>query len=335
MPSQSFRIGPAQVSIYTPNGSILPPASSVGFTAALINPTTLYLNSVKKALTLGTGYQVVWGYLGVDNVNGGYTVTVCSSAAPSVTPLSATPAIYMNIPAANLPAGAANTPAVAIFLKAGNGNYTLAEFAQLNVNSGIDFNHVITEAPLFSNPGNFTLATLQAATVDPTLGSRVAGGWSPTVLSPTTGGVTVTRSVTQVTVSPDNTADFQIVTTRTVQISFQLLANDVLNVIQGNAGSFVQYTSTNNGIIQEAQMSLNTAAALISGNNPMALLMPPDSSGNQEVRLYLGQLLQNQQQNTEDWKKDSTTPIGFTYSAVSIDKLTNSLNTEIIQKIGI
>lgn len=332
MPSQSFRIGPAQVSIYTPTGTLIPPASSVGFTAALKAPTTIYLNSPKKALSLGTPYQVIWAFVGNDVVNGGYTVTVASSAAPAVTPILSTPAIYVNIPAANLPAGAVNTPAVAIFLKAGNGSYTLAEFAYLDVNSGLDFNHTITEAPLFSNPGPFSAALLTSDTADSTLGSRLPGGWSKSVLTPTTGGVTVTRQVTQVTVSPDNTADFQVVTTRTAQISFQLLSNDIQNIVQGNSGSFVQYTSTQGKTIQEAQMSLNTAAALITGNNPMALLMPPDAQGLQEVRLYLGQLLQNQSQNEERWVKDGTTPVSFQYNAVSVDRLTNSMNTEIQYK---
>lgn len=331
MPSQSFRIGPAQVSIYTPNATLLPAASGVGFTTALSNPT-IYLNSPKKALNIGTAYQVIFAFVGHDLVNNGYTVTVASSAAPAVTPTTNNPAIYMNIPAANLPAGAAGTPTVAIFIKAGNGTYTLNEFAYLDVNSGLDFNHTITEQPLFSNPGGYSAATLQAFTSDTVLGSRSAGAWDKSTLTPTTGGVTVTRSVTQVTVSPDNTADFQIVTTRTAQISFNLLANDIQNIVQGNAGSFVQYTSTQGKSIQEAQMSLNTAAALITGNNPMALLMPPDSLGNQEIRLYLGQLLQNQSQNEERWVKDGTTPVSFTYSAVAIDKLTNSMNTEIQYK---
>lgn len=331
MPSQSFRIGPAQVSIYTPNGTLLPAASGVGFTATLSNPT-IYLNSVKKALSLGTAYQVIWAFLGTDNVNNGYTITVASSAATGVTPTSGTPAIYVNIPAANLPNLAANTPAVAFFLKAGNGNYTLAEFAYLNVNSGADFNHTITEAPLFSAPGNFTATTLQTFAVDPVLGSRQAGGWTASTLTPTTGGVNVSRNVTQVTVRPDNSADFQIVTTRTVEISFQLLANDIINIVQGNAGSFVAYIAASGKNIQEAQLSLNTAAALITGNNPMALLMPPDALGLQEVRLYLGQLLQNQQQNQEAWTKTDTTPVSYTYSPVSLDKLTNSMNTEIQYK---
>jgi hypothetical protein len=329
MPSQSFRIGVAGTTIFKTNTTVLPAASGVGFTVSAITPTTPYtLNDIKKPLDTGVNYQVILAFLGSDTVNGGYTITVGSSASPPTT-VSTGQGLYVRVPAANLPNAASNTPAIACFLKAGNGNYTLAEFAYLNVNSGADFDHVIFAKPLTSAPGNFTAALLQSASSDAVLGSRSTVGWDQSTLQPTTGGVTVTRSVTQVSVSPDNSADFNIVTTRTAEISFQLLANDILDVVQGNAGDFIQYTATSGKSIQESQMSLNTAAALIAGNNPMTLLMPPDSQNNQEIRLYLGQLLQNQTQNTEAWTKSATTPISYTYSAVSIDKLIISEHTEI------
>jgi hypothetical protein len=300
----------------------------MGFTVTAVTPTTIVRNDVKKALDTGVAYQVVLAFLGEDTTNGGYTITQSTSAPAAVT-LTAGQALSINVPVANLPAGAANTPTIAVFLKAGAGNYTLSEFAYLDSTLSQDFNHIIVNKPLASAPGNFTFALLNSITADSTLGSRRPVGWDFTTLSPTTGGVTVTRQVTQVTVAPDTSADFQIVTTRTAQIAFQLLPNDIIDVVKGNAGDYVTYTASSGKVIQEAQMSLNTAAALITGNRPLKLLLPPDSQGLQEVRVYLGQLLQNQQQNEEAWTKTAPNPISYTYSAVSLDKLIISEHSEI------
>jgi hypothetical protein len=332
MPSQSFIIGVAGVSIYQPITTSLPSASGVGFTVTTMAPTVSIPNDIRGPLISGTAYQVIWAFLGHDSVNNGYTVTAGSSASGAVTP-STGQGLLVNIPVGNFPAGSSNTPAIAIFTKAGNGNYNLNEFAYYNANSGYDFNHFLGYSPLFSAPGNFTASLLQSASSDPVLGSRSAVGWSKSTLSPTTGGVRVTREVTQVTVRPDTSADFPIATTRTAEITFQLLPNDIINVVEGNAGTYVQYTASNGFIYEEAQMSINTASALITGNNPMVLLMPPDNSGTQAVRLYLGQLLQNQTQNVENWTKTDTAPIGYTYSAVAIDTLTVSMPTEIQSKV--
>lgn len=329
---KSFRVGVPGVSIFKPNGTVIDSASSVGYTAVAKTPDTpATYNSVKKPLVAGVQYQVIWAFVGQDLVNNGYTVTQSSSAAAAVTP-TAGQGIAINIPAANLPNTASNTPAIAVFLKAGNGNYSLADFAYLDVSSGLDFNHTLVTRPLQSAPGPFTASQLTSGASTSILGSRRAGGWTKSTLAPTTGGVTVDRQVSTVTLSPDNSADFDVATTRTAQISFALLSNDILDVVQGNAGSYVAYTV--NGVqFQEGQMSINTAAALITGCNPITLLMPPDGLGYQEVRLYLGQLLQNQSANTENWTKNNQTPINYVYSAVANDTLTDSMDTEIQFKV--
>ena len=332
MSLKSFRAGVAAISIFKPNGTLIDSASSVGFTATAKTPdTSATFNGVQKALVAGVQYQVIWAFVGQDLVNNGYTVTQSSSAAAAVTPTTGQ-GIAINIPAANLPNTAANTPAIAIFLKAGNGNYFLTEFAYLDVSSGLDFNHDIISRPLQAAPGPFTASQLTTGASTSILGSRRAGGWTKSTLAPTTGGVTVDRQVSTITFSPDNAADFDVATTRTAQISFGLLSNDILDVVLGNAGTYVAYTV--NGVqYQEGQMSLNTAAALVTGCNPMTLLMPPDGQGYQEIRLYLGQLLQNQTANTEAWTKTAPTPIQFVYSAVANDTLLDNLSTEIQYKV--
>ena len=82
---KSFVIGPTINQISTVNSTLLPTASSVGFTATL-NATVPVYNDVKSKLVQGVAYQVVWAFVGSDSVNGGYTITQSSSAAPAVTP---------------------------------------------------------------------------------------------------------------------------------------------------------------------------------------------------------------------------------------------------------
>jgi hypothetical protein len=330
---QSFRIGVSQIALSQPTGTLIGSASGVGFTVTAQAPTTLVLNDVKSALS-SVATQVILAFLGQDLVNGGYTITQSTSACAAVTP-TAGQGLLINIPVANLSAvtNVGNCPAVAVFIKQGAANYVLAEFAYLA--GSTDFNHMVVANPLQSAPSGFTAASLTSGASNTIWGSRLAGGWTFTTLSPTTGGVTVNRDVSTVSVSPDTAGDFNIAVTRTASIEFSLLPNDVINVVQGNAGNFVQYTASNGNVIQEAQMSLFTAAALILGNNPMTMLMPPDSNGIQEVRLYLGQLLQNQTSNTEAWVKTATTPIKYTLSAAPIDLLINSEHTEVVYKQGV
>jgi hypothetical protein len=331
MSSKQIRLGPIVTQISTPTGTLLTTASSVGFTTAL-NAAVPVFNDVKQPLNMNVAYQVIWAFMGQDTVNKGYTITQSSSAAPAVTPVTATPSILLNIPAANLPAAAANTPVIAIFLKAGNGNYGLTEFAYLNSNNGLDFNHLIKGQPLNGAPVGILATDLTTGNPTALLGSRLAGGWVFSNKTPTTGGSTINREVTSVTVSPDNAADFNITTARTVSIEFSLLTNSILDIIEGNAGTYAAYTAGGHSY-QEGEMSINTAAALITGNAPLICFLPPDSSGVSEARLYLGQLLQNQTANTEAWTKTATTPIKYTFSAVAIDTLTDGMATEIQTRV--
>lgn len=329
---KTIRLGPITNKLSVQNHTLLPTASSVGFTTALNAASPLY-NDVKKPLDLGVAYQVVWAFLGNDELNSGYTLSQSSSAAAAVTPITATPTILLNIPAANLPAGAANTPAIAIFLKAGNGNYGLTEFAYLDVSSGLDFNHLIKTKVFQGAPTGILAADLTGGNSTSILGSRLAGGWTFSNLTPSTGGTQIQREVTSVSVSPDNAADFNVTTTRTVSISFQLLSNDIIDIVRGNSGTEASYT-TGGHTYTEAETSINTAAAIIKGNNPLICVLPPDSNGVSETRLYIGQLLQNQTANTESWTKSATTPISFTFSAAPVDTLTDGMATELMVKVS-
>lgn len=324
MPSQSFRIGVANVSIPVDDSTSVPSLSTLTFTASAVSPTVLDNNDVNQALPTSTNMQVIIGLMGRDVTNGGYTIGYCSPGSGIVS-LTTGQAIEVKVPVANWPANVNKAIAAAIFLKIGASDFYLSNFAYIDPT--VDFSFLIKAKPLASAP-TFTSALLQSVTADDTLGDRSPLGITYRALSPTTGGVTVNREVSEVSIDPDTGNQFSVATTRTASISFQLLANDIRDVVAGNAGLYAQYTS-GGAVFKQAQMSLNTAAALITGNKPLKLVLPPDSLGVQEIRLYLGQLVQNQQANTEAWTKSATTPITYTYSPASIDKLINNQHTEI------
>lgn len=324
MPSQSFRIGVASVSIPVNDSTSVPSLGSLVFTASAVSPTVLEINDVNQALPTSTNMQVILGLVGRDETNGGYTVAQCSPGSGIVS-LTSEQVIEVKVPVGNWPANTNKATALAVFLKIGASDFYLADFAYLDLDT--DFSFTIKAKPL-AGASAFTSTLLQSTTSDDTLGDRLPKGITYRNLSPTTGGVTVNREVTSVSVDPDTGNAFGIASTRTASITFQLLANDIRDVVSGNAGVYAQYTS-GGYTYKQSKMSLNTAAALVTGNKPLKLVLPPDNNGTQEIRLYLGQLVQNQSANTEAWTKTATTPITYTFSPASIDKLINNQHVEI------
>lgn len=325
MPSNSFRIGVARVQLSVSTSTALPSLSAVTFTAAAVTPTTTLINDIKLPLPAAT-YNVIVALVGEDKTNGGYSVGVGTAASANVV-LTAGQGILVTILNADFPANMGKAACAAIFLKQGSADYQLADFAYIDPTT--DFKHVVVAKPLITAPF-FTAALLNAATADDTLGDRTPTGYDYVNLTPTTGGVQVTRDVTTVTVSPDNTPDFDVATARSTTIAFQLLPNDVLDVVRASAGNYVKYTS--GVVIEEAQQSLATAVAKLIGNKPFKLIMPPDSSGYSEVRLYLGGLIQNQVAFTENWQKAATTPIQYTFATAIQDRLLVDEHVEVIYK---
>lgn len=331
MPSQNFRVGVAAVQLGISTSLAIGSMAAIAFTAVAITPTTTYLNSVRQALPASSTWKVCLAPVGEDQVNGGYTIGVATAETSAIT-TTAGQAIGIEIESADL-AGLTNVSKLclmAIFLKQGSADYQLCDFAY--VNPAIDFNYAIVTKPLLTAP-YFTYTVLSAATVDDTLGSRAPYGYSFVSLSPTTGGVQVSRTVTSVGISPDISPDFQIATTRATEVSFSLLSNDILDVVRAAGGTYVKYTS--DAVVQEnAQQSLATAQAKLIGNKPFKLIMPPDRNGYQEVRIYMGSLTAPQNQITENWSRDAATPIQYVFSTAIQDKLLIDMHVEIITRVN-
>lgn len=324
MPSQSFRIGVSTLSLSLDSSTALPSLASLTFTASAITPTTLLRNDIKNELSTTPTYQVILGLVGRDDTNQGYTVGNCSPGS-GILSLTSGQVIEVKVPNANWPSNYNLAAAVAVFLKIGTANFQLAGFAYLDDQN--DFSYVIKAKPVINAP-KFATSLLQSTTSDTTLGDRAPKGYTFSELSPTTGGVTVTRETNQVNIDPDTGVAFNVAAGRTASISFQLLSNDIIDVVRGNAGDYVEYTS-GGATFKMADMSMTTAVVKTVGNRPLKMTLPPDNAGVQEVRLYLGQLTQNQEGNTEAWTKSAPTPITYTYSPVTLDKLLLSQQTEI------
>jgi hypothetical protein len=327
MPARNFRVGVASVSVFIDDPTVVASAATLVYTASATATTDSLFNDVKTALDTTATYQVIVGLVGRDAVNKGYTVGYCSPGSGIVS-VSAGQGILVNVPNANWPAGFQKAACAAIFLKKNNGNFILADFAYIDPSN--DFNHMIM-ADALPIAANFTSTVLQSTTVDPILGSRAPLGFAAVVLSPTTGGVQVSRGADLTTLSPDTSTDFQRATTRSTSISFGLLSNDIKDIIRGWAGIYSSYTSGGKSI-EEAQMSLLIATGLVVGNRPFQLTMPLNSSGKQEIRLYLAKQGVNNTPWVEDWQKAQQTPVRIQYDDIAEDALFLNCHTELVYR---
>ena len=334
MPSQSFRIGVSNVSIPSPTNVALPDISALTVSAASAQLDNYLVQDIKSPLDPTATYQFIVTLLGKDIVNKGYTVskgtTATAAVAVPANTASASYGILISVPNASWSAGFDKAICAAIFMKKNAGSYQLADFAFIDPNN--DFNHVVLTEPLTVDT-TFTAAVLNGATDDAfgNLGSRVPYGVAFNALTPTEGGVDVNRNIDAVTVNPDTGPAFQVPVTRSTQLNFRLLANDIKDIVTAWAGEYSKYT-VNGHQYEEAQMSMLTAQALITENAPIKLTMPINKFGKQEVRIYVGGFIENLTAWVEAWRKDATTPVTIQYSTVSLDKLIINKHVEVIYR---
>lgn len=325
---QSYKIGVAQAQIAVDAPLVtVPSLATLTFSACANTPTSSLAQDGRTNLSASDTYQIVLGLVGRDATNGGYSVSRCSHSSGNIV-VTAGQGIQVKVVNTDWPASYNGSIAVAIFIKVNSQDFQLAKCAYLD--TGNDFVSTVLVKPLPAVV-QIPVATLQSVTTSNELGDRTPIGvtWLP--LTPTEGGVTVTRNVTNVNVNPDTQAAFDVATTRSTNISFQLLLNEIVDVIRGNAGVYIEQTSGGH-TIYEGEMALNTASAILSGNKAIKLFMPLSGDGTQEVRLLLGNLQQNQQANTENWKKDGTTTIGFNFTAAAQDYLLVNVPTEALYR---
>jgi hypothetical protein len=325
MPTEQQRIGVPQIflSVDTPNS--VPDLNTLPFTACDVVPTDPFINDVNQPLLTTDTYQIIVGLVGRDNTNGGYTVGECTPSGGNVTIATAGNGIKVKVLNTDWPANFDEAICAAIFLKINSAKFQLAQFAYID--PAANFTTTLIVKPLRVAP-RFETATLQSNTVHPVLGDRLPLGVVYEEISPTTAEFNFRRPVSNVTVSPNNAPDFQVATSRGVGITFQSLVNDIKTFVRAAAGVYVKY-SDGADTVEEAQLSLNTAQAVLKGNRAVQVFMPPDNFGNQEVRLLIGLLTTNQTELTEAWSKTAVTSVTFQFDPASLDKLITNAHTEI------
>ncbi len=328
MPKVSPSIYVPTVSIGAPDFTLsaLPSLNALTPVACAVTPITPVLNNeIRNSLDTTATYQFVLALFGYDKANGGYTVGKASQPSASVT-VTASQFIRLSVLNANWPANFSNTKLVAVFMKKNSGNYQLCQLAYLDPNN--DFNTAIA-ADAFPTLPTRTLSFLQNASGDSTLGSMIAYPMVEEAVGTTTGGVNYDRSASNVTVSPDNTTDYQVVTARGCSLSFNLLASDLKDVVKATAGIDVKYNGLDGtSIIEETQQTLITAAAVLKGNRHI-IVNETASDGTPVTRILVGNLSTSQAAVTVSRTKTAVAQLQFNLQTASVDQILNGLNSEI------
>jgi hypothetical protein len=175
MPTTPVRIGPPQVFLSVDNNVVLPAIGHITPTVTAVTTLDYLLNDVNQPLLTTDSYNVLFGLMGTDPINNGYTVgaTTLPLASP-VTISTKGQGLYAHIANSAWPVGFDSTIAVAVFLQINSAQYQLADFAFMD--TSYDFNHIILGKPLRVSPKwatNILTGTSQSATNSPTTGSAV------------------------------------------------------------------------------------------------------------------------------------------------------------------
>lgn len=320
-------------SIYVPTVSIgspdfvtsaLPGLNSLVFSCSAVTPTTLVQNEIRNNLSAGASYQVMIGLWGYDQANGGWTIGRTSGLSGVVVP-TAGQVIRVIVPNANWPSGTFGTKIAAIFLKKGSGNPQLCDIAYIDPSN--DFNFYIAAEPFSTTPAR-TTAFLMNASADSTMGSMIPYGMSETSVGVTSGGVNYVRTVTQVTVSPDNAPDYQVVTARGSNLTFNTLQNELVDVVRAISGIYVKAAGDNGSVIENVQQTLITAAAVLKGNRHI-VVDETNSSGTAVKRIYVGNLTVSQTEQTLTRTKTAVALVNYNLQTAATDTLLNGLDSEI------
>lgn len=327
MSATSYPVGVSAVLLPVVGSSALPSFATLTFSASSTALTTLDNNSGKSSLDSTATYQVALTAMGVDVTNGGYTMgpSTVSSGNLALTTAQGIKVSATSGALAALGGSVAELFCIGVWLKIGAANFQLTDLAY--VDPSTDFVHTVVTKPRRTNLTK-TFALLSGSASDDDLGDRNPHGCAFRATPTTTGGVILNRTGDKVSFSPDTAGNFDVKTTRTVSIEFSVLSGDLRDVVGANAGTYTRYTHSAIEY-EEAQMSEFTTAVSVPGCKPLIMVHPPDKLGFQAITLFVGQVLQNQADNTESYTKDNQLEVKYVFSAVPNDTLTNNMATEL------
>lgn len=309
------------------NGISLPSCATLAFTASADTLTDVLHNSIQSALATGTNYQIAVALVGRDTTSGGYSVTPTSASSGTLSLTGVQNSIKVKVLNASWPSNFQYAGFVAVFIAVGAGNFQLANCAPVDASNDM----VISVSALpITGAETFSIATLNSSTTTTSgaLGDRKPVGYTFTTIAPTTNDVVITDQVGgSITFSPNTAADFSITTARSIQVTFSAMANDVKTFITAGAGEFAS-TVDSGHTFQSSMRAINTAQAVVKGNDPLLITMPVDpTTGVSETVLFCSLLLQNQAELKMAWSKKSQTPTDFQFQTVPVDVLFNNQPT--------
>lgn len=320
MSSQVPTFGVPVVSIAADDpDTTLPSLSTATIAASVLTPNRYNRQSINRPLN--GSYKAILACFGVDQENGGYTFGIGSTITATLTPTLGQ-GILVRIAAGGFGAltGIGGSLAIAMFLKKGAADPQLTSYGIFDATQ--DFSFLLMEEALPSSP-RFTAAALATppGTEDPRAGSREPIGVLFNSLGTTTKGVRFRHKTTTVTVSPDDTVDYPVVTARATDVEFSVLNTELDILMQANGGNFVEFTDTNDNVVQQGASDLYTTAANIRGNQAIMVDMPPNAAGSYISRLHIGNVISNSAEYTEEYLKDAAPSTPLTLVGASLDKL--------------
>jgi len=310
-----------------PTASALPSLNSLTFTVSAITPnagTRVNNEGTRDDLTVGANYQVCIAPFGYDITNGGFAIGK-SSAGSGIVTVTVGQVIGVHVANASWPAGmftAGDHRLVAVFLKKNSGSFQLCDFAY--VPSDTDFDFAIQAEPNNATPVR-SLAFLQNASTDTLFKVRDVYPGAETDVGVTSGGVTEDRTVSQASVSPDNSPDYQIVTSRGINVTFSTLNNGVVDIVRGTAGLACTFTAPDGDTVTLAQQTMLTASAILKGN-AFIILNEPDNS----IRILAGNLTVSQTQVTFSRTKTAPALLNYNLQTAAVDGLTLNMDSEVV-----
>jgi hypothetical protein len=320
---QAFRTGVASIGISYDSTTAVPNASAItAISASAVETTDSYYNSIKNPLPTATNLQFAVALMGRDTTRGGYSVTPISPVS-GVLQLTGSQVAKVLVPVGNWPANFDLACAVVVFVKIGAAStWQIAGLRQIV--SDVQFETLITRRPV--SVETFTLAQLQS--FDQTsraLGDRSPLGYTFGELTPTTNDVNIIYDTEEITFSPNNTIDWSASTARSIGVQFETLTNTVKDIVTATAGDYWTFTDAAGATVTEAEQAIYIAQAVIKGNRPLKLTMPPDpGTGVAEIIMLWGLLLQNQEQVNFALSKKNQSPVSFNFQPAGIDAILNS-----------
>ena len=327
MPKASPAIFTPTVNLGSPDfvSAALPSLSTVTPVASAVTTSSLINNDIRPSLDTTATYQFAISLFGYDKVNGGYTVGAASQVSNVIAITAANQVILLQVPNASWPANTFNTPLCAIWMKKNSGNYTLCQLDYIDPNNA--FNAWVPAEFPAGTPVR-TLSFIQNASGDSTFGTMAPYGTTSVSVGTTSGGVNYNRTASQVSVSPDNAPDYQIVTSRGCDLSFSTLSSDPSDIVKATAGLYVSGLGSDGKTYNQTQQTILTAAAKIVGNRHI-IVNEQDSAGNAVTRIFVGNLTASQQAVTISRTKTAVALLNFTLATAAVDSLLNNLNSEI------